>query len=90
MVQSSGEATTYVHASGKNAFRLPSYHRLDAAVTRDFQFGEHTGQLVLSVFNVYNRRNIWYRTFEVSDEEILVQDVLLQPILPSIGIRMGF
>ena len=90
VVQSSGEATTYVHASGKNAFRLPSYHRLDAAVTRDFQFGEHTGQLVLSVFNVYNRRNIWYRTFEVSDEEILVQDVLLQPILPSIGIRMGF
>lgn len=90
VVQPSGEEISYVHVSGKNAYRLPAYHRLDAAVTRDFRFGDFGGQVVLSVFNVYNRRNIWYRTFDVSEEEIQVQDVLLQPMLPSIGLRVGF
>jgi hypothetical protein len=90
IVQPSGEEISYVHVSGKNAYRLPAYHRLDAAITRDFQFGDVGGQIVLSVFNVYNRRNIWSRTFDVSEDEIQVQDVLLQPMLPSIGFRLGF
>jgi hypothetical protein len=90
VLQPSGEEISYVHVSGKNAYRLPAYHRLDASISRDFKFGTVDGQILLSVFNVYNRRNIWYRTFDVSEDEIQVQDVLLQPMLPSLGFRFGF
>jgi ferric enterobactin receptor len=90
VVQPSGEEISYVHVSGKNAYRLPAYHRLDASISRDFKFGSLGGQVLLSVFNVYNRRNIWYRTFDVSEEEIQVQDVLLQPMLPSLGFKFNF
>jgi hypothetical protein len=73
--------------AGKNSYRLPAYHRMDVGLTKAFRVGETTAELMLSVFNVYNRRNIWYRSFDASEDEILFQDVLLQPILPSIGIK---
>ena len=76
-----------MHVSEKNAYRLPAYHRMDLGMTRGFNWGGLEGQLVFSVFNLYNRRNIWYRTYEASEDEILFQDVLLQPILPSVGFK---
>ena len=76
-----------MHVAGKNTYRLPAYHRMDLGLTKAFHVGPNTAELVLSVFNVYNRRNIWYRSFDASEEEVLFQDVLLQPILPSIGIK---
>ena len=68
---------------------MPAYHRMDLGITRDFKWGGVGGQMVFSVFNVYNRRNVWYRSFDATEAEIQVQDVLLQPILPSIGFRFN-
>ncbi|MDP6778386.1 MAG: TonB-dependent receptor, partial [Candidatus Latescibacteria bacterium] len=87
VTQPSGQTIPYVHVAGKNSYRLPAYHRMDVGLTKAFRVGETTAELMLSVFNVYNRRNIWYRSFDASEDEILFQDVLLQPILPSIGIK---
>ena len=87
--QPTGQTIAYVHVSEKNAYRLPAYHRLDLGVTRAFNLGGVDGKLVFSVFNVYNRRNVWYRSFDATEPEILVQDVLLQPILPSVGLRFN-
>ena len=87
VTQPNGQTTSYIHTSEKNAYRLPAYHRMDMGITKDFYLGEARAQLVLSVFNLYNRRNIWYRTFDATEEIVEFQDVLLQPILPSIGFR---
>ena len=88
VIQPSGQTIPYIHVSEKNAYRLPAYHRMDLGITRDFLIGEEIAvQLVLSVFNVYNRRNIWYRTFDATEETVEFQDVLLQPVLPSIGFK---
>ncbi len=87
--QPTGQTFAYVHVSEKNAYRLPAYHRMDLGVTRDLNLGGVEGQLVFSVFNVYNRRNVWYRSFDATEPEVLVQDVLLQPILPSIGLKFN-
>lgn len=87
--QPTGQSIPYVHVSEKNAYRLPAYHRMDLGITRDFRWGGVGGQLVFSVFNVYNRRNVWYRSFDATEPEIQVQDVLLQPILPSVGFRFN-
>jgi len=87
VVQPGGQSITYVHVSEKNAFRLPAYHRMDLGLTKDLRIGSFESQFVLSIFNVYNRRNIWYRSYDANEEEIQFQDVLLQPILPSIGFK---
>ena len=73
-----------VHVSEKNAYRLPAYHRMDLGITKDFRFGGVESQFVISVFNLYNRRNIWYRTYDVSEEEVVFQDVLLQRFCPAL------
>lgn len=78
-----------------NALRLPSYHRLDFRVSRDFDVGGGVLQAYLDVFNLYNRANLrslgFYprvsngtvRTIQEPGEELL-------PILPTIGFRWEF
>ena len=54
-----------VVAGPKNGERLPAYHRLDLSLTREIlPLGDGgKGVLAVSVFNVYNRKNVWYKEF---------------------------
>ena len=54
-----------VVAGPKNGERLPAYHRLDLSLTREIvPLGDGgKGVLAISVFNVYNRKNVWYKEF---------------------------
>ncbi|MDZ4823184.1 MAG: TonB-dependent receptor, partial [Flavobacteriales bacterium] len=53
-----------------NSHFLPAYHRLDAAVSYSFAIRKTNGQLNLSLFNIYNRRNIRnYQYFAVGNNE---------------------
>lgn len=64
-----------------NSQRLPSYHRLDITVKKQFKFKNETIlELIGSVTNVYNRKNIFYVNRVTSDE------IYQFPILPSIGL----
>lgn len=56
--------------SDKNASRFSSYNRLDISAT----YNARWGSIGLSVFNLYNRKNVWYKRFEViteNDESVL-------------------
>ena len=61
---------------GKNAARLPDYHRLDASVTRDLYVGE-TNKVTagVSIFNAYNRQNVWRREYDAIGDELIPTDV---------------
>gem|GEM_PF-3101715 len=59
----------------RNNVRLPNYHRLDLSVTRKGKVKEGkrwTGDWVLSVYNVYNRRNPFSIFFAQEDGRIPV------------------
>ena len=61
-----GREFNYISVGAKNASRLPPYHRLDISahyVTKVDRFDIDIG---LSVFNLYNRRNVWYREYDLS------------------------
>lgn len=45
----------------KNGARLPAYHRLDVALNYGWQLGGGDATAGLSIFNLYDRRNIWYK-----------------------------
>ena len=65
-----------VELGDKNALRLPSYHRLDLSAAWNFYNGETSRATAgVSVFNVYNRKNVWRREYDVIQDEIISTDV---------------
>ncbi|MBM4161544.1 MAG: TonB-dependent receptor [Ignavibacteria bacterium] len=50
----------YSILGGKNAARLPTYHRLDASATYRFSLDPIVGSFGVHIVNVYNHRNVFY------------------------------
>ncbi len=70
-----GNAFSYIDVSAKNGLRLPAYHRLDLSARYRFSLGDYGGDVGLSVFNAYDRANVWYRQFELDTTPAIVTDV---------------
>ncbi len=105
------DITYYKDAAGKiedfavtkdrtNYSRLPAYHRLDVAAAYNFSIGKVTGQVGLSVFNVYGRENVktrklsipfLERTLQTSDQPLPeYRDLVLISLTPSVFLNVGF
>ncbi|MFN5417645.1 MAG: TonB-dependent receptor plug domain-containing protein [Flavobacteriia bacterium] len=68
-----------------NSQRLPYYHRLDITLKKNVIFkNKTTMEIIASVTNVYNRRNIFYKN------RITNKEIYQFPILPSLGISYKF
>jgi len=80
-----GSTQSFLNIGEKNGARYDNYHRLDLSVTYDFKLGRTSlGSFGFSVFNAYNRKNIWYKTFEVDDGDLIETDVNHLGITPSL------
>jgi len=84
-----GENYSYIHVSDKNANRLPDYHRLDLSASRRFSWGNWSTEVGLSIFNVYNHKNIWYRDYNLDTVPIAITDVLMLGFTPTLYIQMN-
>lgn len=65
-----GSIRNFTMPSDKNASRFSSYNRLDVSAT----YNARWGSIGLSIFNLYNRKNVWYKRFEIiteNDESVL-------------------
>ncbi|MTI30875.1 TonB-dependent receptor [Xanthovirga aplysinae] len=85
-----GNQISYISIGEKNAFRLPDYHRLDLSATYGFNLGKGKADVGLSVFNVYNHQNVWYKTFEVLEEDVITTDVNTIGFTPNIFLQVKF
>jgi len=67
----------------KNAYRMRPYHRLDISyqTTKKKKRGERTW--ILSIYNVYNRKNPVFYQLSYNQNKILIQQISLFPIIPS-------
>jgi Outer membrane receptor for ferrienterochelin and colicins len=82
-----GSKQTFLNVSAKNAFRLPDYHRLDAAVTLHFgRPGKCNGAMGLSFFNLYNQTNTWYKNFDIVEDQIIETDVNYLGFTPNLSL----
>ncbi len=83
-----GTSKTFTNPSDKNANRFPDYHRLDLSATYKFK----NGSIGLSVFNAYNRTNVWFKRFEIiEDQDISVlqtTDVTYLGITPNLSLSL--
>lgn len=87
-----GESQDFITVGEKNGLRLPDYHRLDLSATYNFSLGADNkvpGSLGLSLFNVYDRKNLWYKEFEVQEGELLETDVHFLGFTPNITLRLS-
>ncbi|MEN8201661.1 MAG: TonB-dependent receptor [Bacteroidota bacterium] len=85
-----GTVADYIHVGDKNAFRLPAYHRLDLSVTYRFTIKQTKNSLGVSLFNIYGRDNVWYREFDVEDNEIIIMDVNTLGFTPNVFYSIKF
>ncbi len=74
----------------KNGARLPAYHRLDLSASLDFKLGNFDVNAGLSIFNVYNRNNIWRNEYDIADDELIVTEVTYMGITPSLFFKIRF
>jgi hypothetical protein len=78
---------------GRNGFRMPSYHHLDANIKfwkKKKKWGERAW--VISVYNVYNRQNPFfiYRDYDYSGNKPTFRQVSLFPVVPAISYQFKF
>lgn len=86
-----GTVNSYVSVGEKNAFRLPDYHRMDVSVNYGWDWGSKAkAEVGLSVFNAYNRTNVWYKTFTIAEDELIVTDVNTVGFTPNLFINLMF
>ena len=79
---------SYIHVGLKNGERLPVYHRLDLSARYNFRLGKSKGDFGLSLFNLYNHKNIWYKEFDVSESPILVTDINYLGLTPNLSLNI--
>lgn len=67
----SGETSRSINYEGRNQHRLSPYHRLDLSAHYQFTFARKgRGKCGLSVFNIYNRRNIFDRRYLINETKV--------------------
>lgn len=76
--------------SQRYGLRLPPSHQLNLSASYLFKTFGLDSKLILDIYNVYNRRDIWFRYYNTRDIETKVEDVKLIPILPSISYEIKF
>ncbi|OGU59854.1 MAG: hypothetical protein A2X64_04075 [Ignavibacteria bacterium GWF2_33_9] len=70
--------------------RLPPSHQLNINANYNFSTFGLPSTLSFDIYNVYNRRDIWFRFYRTVDDVTTVQDVRLLPIIPSISYEIRF
>lgn len=76
--------------SQRYGLRLPASHQLNLNVNYNSTLFGLPMRLLLDVYNVYSRRDIWFRFYDTDGEKTEVTDVRLLPIIPTIAIEVSF
>ena len=81
-----GTSESYFTVTSKNSLRLPDYHRMDISANYRFknQDGNDIGYLGFSIFNLYNRTNIWYKQYEIVNNQIVETNVNYLGFTPNV------
>lgn len=90
-----GTTQDFFTVTDKNGLRLPNYHRFDISANYKLLKGEkgdnkrqEIGYIGFSVFNLYNRKNVWYKTFTIEDGQILETNVNYLGITPNLTLSL--
>ena len=90
-----GSTKDYFTVTDKNGLRLPDYHRADFSVTYKLLQGKkgvkkrrELGYVGLSFFNIYNRKNVWYKQYTIVSGQIIETNVNYLGFVPNIVLSL--
>jgi len=81
---------TFIGVGPKNGSLLPDYHRLDLAVHHIFNINKYKGDIGISIFNVYNRLNIWHYEFHFDHTPFEKETKNYLGMIPNISLKFEF
>ncbi len=84
------EGTSLTIPAERYSLRLPNSHQLNLNVNYKTTLFDLPARLLIDIFNVYSRRDIWFRFYDTTEEPTEVTDVRLLPILPTIALEVKF
>ncbi len=70
--------------------RLPPSHQLNVNVNYNTTLFDLPFKIMIDVYNVYSRRDIWFRFYDTNKAVPEVTDVRLLPILPTVSCEVRF
>jgi len=70
--------------------RLPNSHQLNCYIAYNFLMFGKESRFSIDLYNVYNRRDIFMRTYNTRTSITQVQDIRLFPIIPSVALEVKF
>lgn len=76
--------------SERYGLRLPASHQLNINASYSFKTFGLPSRVIMDIYNVYNRRDIWFRYYDTGDEITKVEDVKLLPIIPTVSYEIKF
>jgi ferric enterobactin receptor len=94
-----GDQQSYIHVSDKNSTRLPDYSRIDMSISRHFYGEDRWGmrqkdswhlEAGVSVYNLLNHDNIWYRKYDLEVAPIVVTDLKMLGFTPTVYLKWNF
>lgn len=74
----------------RNEKRLPSTHQLDLNVQYNFEYSFFKGIAGISMFDVYNRKNVWYRDFTINEGKRQVVEIKMFGFTPTFFLHLEF
>jgi hypothetical protein len=90
-----GNTQDFYTVTTKNGLRLPNYHRADISANykllkgrREDKKRREIGYIGLSVFNLYNRTNVWYKTYSIDNGSIIETNVNYTGITPNLTLSL--
>lgn len=90
-----GSTQDFFTVTAKNGLRLPDYHRCDISINYKLLAGvkgdkkrREVGYIGVSVFNLYDRKNIWYKQYTIEDGEILETNINYLGITPNLTLSL--
>ena len=66
------------------------YHRLDVSVHHVFNINKSKGDIGLSIFNLYNRQNVWYYEYQFDYVPYERQVKKYLGIVPNLSFKLSF
>lgn len=82
--------------SGRNAYRMPNYHRMDLGCVWNIKPEKGKNKLAFNIFNAYNRRNTFFIYYELETDvngngiRYVPKQISLFPVLPSVAWNFNF
>ncbi len=84
-----GRSRSDIHMGDKNSSRLPAYHRMDVSLSRTFTSNMLDWSLGLSVFNLYDHKNVWYREYLLDTTPVTVREVTTLGFVPTLTLQFN-